>query len=236
MLAKFFYNGKNSREFGLRISDRVGYGLPKPDYDFTSVPGRSGDIVTHNNRFENYELIYSVWAPCPSRNFEDKMREIKSWLSEHKTYSKLSDTFTPDYYREAVFTEISEPKITATVVEFDVTFNCKPYLHRVDGDKWLNLSGTGKLINPEFYSSLPIIEATLPNNDAIGVFSINNSTITVSGCTHIIIDCETQNAYFEGQNLNSKVNTALVELCSGENNYQIEGFSEFSLKPRWRTL
>lgn len=49
----FEYNGIKSSDMGLHIHKKNVYSSPKFDSQFVSVPGRNGDLIVSNNRFEN---------------------------------------------------------------------------------------------------------------------------------------------------------------------------------------
>lgn len=56
-MSYFVYNGRSSEEFGLRIESKNIFSAPEFDAEFTSIPGRSGDLIVSNNCFKNVEVI-----------------------------------------------------------------------------------------------------------------------------------------------------------------------------------
>ncbi len=49
----FTFKGQPSSSFGLIISEKDIYSAPAHDVSFVSVPGRNGDVLIDNNRYEN---------------------------------------------------------------------------------------------------------------------------------------------------------------------------------------
>jgi phage-related protein len=47
----FTYNGRSSEEFGLHIQKKDVFSAPEYDAEFTSIPGRSGDLIVSGRRF-----------------------------------------------------------------------------------------------------------------------------------------------------------------------------------------
>lgn len=133
----FEYNGVKSSSMGLRIQSKNVFSAPKYDAQFVSVPGRNGDLIVSNNRYENVQISYSVFVPAKSiSELSEKITSIKAWLyAEPSSYHKLTDTYDTKFYRKAVFSsslDIEEELNKIGV--FTITFNCKPFRYSLDGD------------------------------------------------------------------------------------------------------
>lgn len=59
-MSYFTYNGRSSEEFGLHIEKKNVFSAPEYDAAFTSIPGRSGDLIVSNRRFANVKVSYTV--------------------------------------------------------------------------------------------------------------------------------------------------------------------------------
>ena len=57
----FEYNGIRSSDMGLHIQRKNVYSSPKYDSSFVSIPGRNGDLIVPNRRYENTQVSYSVY-------------------------------------------------------------------------------------------------------------------------------------------------------------------------------
>lgn len=248
MLSRFWLDEKCSLDFGLRIEKPVGFGSSAASVEKVSIPGRSGDIIISNNRYENYTLTYPVWFRCNKNEVAQRMRAVKAWLNASCDYRRLADTYNEGYFRLASFYSSTEPEVVGNTARFEITFDCKPYLYRCDGDIWLDIpDGTSTIVNPEPFPSCPIIEASIEveaGEVVTAVLSAGNrflrikfnNTGTQTVVKRFIIDCETQDAYYEAENLNEYINTADIQLPSGVSTVLSANFKTLRIKPRWRTL
>lgn len=242
MAVKSFYlDCKKSRDFGILIDTAKPYGAPNLDVNQISVPGRDGDVFVSNERYTNYDVIY----PCGIMgNIPEKMRKIKSWLYGKKGYRKLCDEYTGmDYFRWAFFNSQIEPEVEGDLATFDITFSCKPYLYSFEGQKYKKVNNNTVLFNPEGFASRPLLkiytQMSLPSNDIYINHTHLALDISESDKT-IIIDTETQNAYFYNDgsytNANHIINTADIELKTEANTFSVGSGLELEIMPRWRTL
>lgn len=248
MLSRFWFDDKCSLDFGLRIEKPVGFGSSAASVERTSIPGRSGDIIISNNRFENYPLTYPVWFRSKKDEVAHRTRAVKAWLNSSCDYRRLADSYNEGYFRYAAFYSAIEPEIVGNTAKFEIAFDCKPFLYRTDGDRWLDIPArTSTIINPEPFPSRPMIEATIEaeaGETISGNLFINNHTLSVkfentgtqTAEKHFIIDCETQDAYYEAENLNRYINTADIELPTGTIQIMSQNFKTLKIKPRWRTI
>lgn len=238
MISRFWIDNKSSRDFGLYIDTPNVYESAAADVEYTSVPGRNGDLIISNNRYANVTVSYPTSLYAKDRDeMSYKIGAIKAWLNSSRTYRQLTDTYNRGYFRMASFSESISPTITQNTANFDISFNCKPFMYRNDGEEWITLSAENNIVNPEAFVSKPIIQAEVTN--AIGLVSINNATLRIinatGGTMNITIDCETLNAYNGAENMNKYINSADYALNSGENIITVSG-ANVKIKPRWRRL
>ena len=118
----FTFNGLKSSDFGVYITGEAVYDAPVYDYDFAEVPGRSGDLILDNGRWNNIEVRY----PAAVRDLT-KMQAIRDWLNGPRGYCEPTDDYNPDQYRLAVFSGgLSVSPFNNRAGRFDLVFNCKP--------------------------------------------------------------------------------------------------------------
>ena len=55
---RFIYNGRNSRDFGIVLSGEDTWRKAVPDLERKQIPGRNGDLVLSNQRYNNVKLSY----------------------------------------------------------------------------------------------------------------------------------------------------------------------------------
>lgn len=227
----FYLDGVFSRDLGILVTAPQIHNSPAADVDYTSVPGRSGDLVTDNERYENVTVTYSC---AMFGNLNNKMTRIKSWLNASRGYRKLWDTWDSDYFRYASFSASIEPDIDGEYAEFDIEFNCQPFRYK-QGINSVKFSTTSNgLMNPEPFASRPKIQI----KGTGGYIKIGDQQINISAIDEYVdIDTETQNATKGTVNKNSTIDTADISLLPGKNIITISnGITSIWIDPRWRTL
>ncbi len=225
---EFEFNGVRSTDMGAVITAKPTYTAAARDLTFTTIPGRSGDIITDNNRYGNVTVTYEI-ATVPLLNFrssQDTVYALTQWLYGTHDYAVLRDTYNSGYFRYAVCTGISDPVSEgAGVVTTTVTFNCKPFLYsdagavsstykstdsEAYGSYYERVKITLAMHNPEMWASAPLIRfdgslmASLTVTDSDG----DSQALSYSGSsvTTFIIDKEQENVYDDdGNSLNDKL-------------------------------
>ena len=246
MLNYFEFNGKDSRDMGLLIRDKQTYNQAKRDLSFVSVPGRSGDIIIDNGKYQNVTVQYGVklFTPYhgesnPNQNLAYGIYDLKNWLIADGVYRRLYDSYDSDYYRLACYNgEMSFDTNDIHVVNTTIEFNCKPYRYRVDGDDTIVVNSDSLTVyNPEMYSSLPKMKI-YPRKNGDVLLSVGNSTINLKNVVgYIEIDSETQNAYFGTTNRNLDCSGTFPVLEPGQNTfYFLTNVYRVEVIPRWRAI
>ena len=71
----------SSLEYALLISEKSSYKGAARDVTYTSVPGRSGDLLTDNGRYKNITIPYKLsLLNTTDRSFAVLAHQIKGWL------------------------------------------------------------------------------------------------------------------------------------------------------------
>lgn len=91
-------NDHTSDEFGIYTSEKDIHSAPARDQSFISVPGRNGDVLLDNGRYENVNVSYT----CYCKDLVSNMDEIKAWLCQ-PGYFQLQDGYNPLMIRYASF-------------------------------------------------------------------------------------------------------------------------------------
>lgn len=92
-----YFRGRRLSDFGAVISDTPSYTVAVRELDFTSVPGKSGDIITDKKRFKNMSISYKIshvptWDDMDEQSFVDVLTE---WLLADYDYCILRDSMYP---------------------------------------------------------------------------------------------------------------------------------------------
>lgn len=232
------YNDKSSLDFGLYIVTKGSYNAPARDVNYTSIPGRNGDLITDNGRYSNIIIPYT----CSILNntfypFDTMAHNLKSWLCLKSGYFRLWDSYDPDYFRLASHTgELNIEQELKDVGRLSLAFNCKPYKYSYSGLSVVTFTSPGKLYNAEYLESLPYMK--IIGNGNITLY-INNSAYTFTGIDgYIEIDSEIMNAYKGIIPQNNKMTSVdFPALVPGYNIISWTGnVQKIEIIPRWCCL
>lgn len=231
----FTFAGKNCKDFNVYVSGQGTYNAPARVYSTYEIPGRNGDLYIDEKRFENIELTY------PAFIFEDMITHVdglRNYLLSQKGYQRLEDTYHPDEYRMAVFSDGFEFDVDPRheVSTFDITFRCKPQRFLKSGEKTITLTANGPVYNPTLQEAKPLIRVY-----GTGVLGIGSESITISAAnTYTDIDCEMMDCFKGSENRNSYVTFTdhnFPTLKPGNTNFALNsGISKVEIIPRWWRL
>ena len=235
---QFYFAGKKSYDdMGLIITETPVFSCPIRDIEFTSVPGRSGDIISDNGRYKNIAASYKVAALADEFNIELMLRKIKAWLSASIGYHRLSDTYDPNYFRYATLDgKIDFTQKLRAIGTGTIKFNCKPFRYSAEGQQALTITHETTLYNPEEFESTPHIK--IIGSGDITLYFNNTAFLITSVDGNIEIDGDIMAAY-SGANLqNNKIHfTDFPKLSPGKNNISFVGsVSKIQITPRWCAL
>ena len=230
------FNGESSLDHGAYIGGQQTFNAPQRDVTKVKIPGRNGDLIRDNGRWLNIEVPYNLVI---MDEFRDNAGEIRRWLTEPVGYSRLEDTYHPDYFRLARV----QGTIDFETAAFNLTgktrvvFDCKPQRFLKTGEQEIAVSSGGKIYNQTQYDSKPLIRV-LGTGD--GTVTIGDYVISLSGfTTEVDIDCELQDCFYDGTSQNSKVALAsgFPVLKPGNNLISFTGdVSGVRITGRWFTI
>lgn len=235
MMNFFVYDGKNSQDLGLLISGEKTYNSPSRDVTTVSIPGRSGDLIIDNGRYNNIEISYTVSF---RKDVPEKTRALKAWLLSNAGYRRLEDTYQPEYFRLAAISNSTEFEISINRYGMaELIFNCNPFLFSKGGEQTVTIPVSGgRIYNPEYFESQPTI-TVYGNGD--GVLSVNNVNYNLSSIDgYVTINSDVGLVYKGTENKNSTVNfIEFPTLQVGENIIDwTGGITKVEIVPRWCTL
>ena len=96
------FGGVDFAENGVWLSGSGTFSAPQRDVTMVSVPGRNGDLIIDNGKWNNITVTY----PCFIRdNFDQNMAAFRSLMCSKLGYQKLEDSYHPDEYRLGAFSE-----------------------------------------------------------------------------------------------------------------------------------
>ena len=188
----FTYKGISSKEMHLRVLNDVLFASPTRDVNMIQVPGRDGDLVMDNGRYNS--VIRSI--PCrleaPSHtNVEDLINQINNWLVSDAKFHEFEWENDADFkYLARVEGDVISQRVLSRFGKTTVDFRLHPikYLKSMLTPRQI---ATGTSIFNQFnVEAKPLIRLVGSGNITI---NIGGRSLTLerigSGC---IIDSETQ--------------------------------------------
>lgn len=226
----FIFGGKDCRDYGVYISGQGTYNAPLKSYDRIAIPGRSGDLVMNNHRYENVELTYPAFIYA---NFRQSISRFKEAMLSMDGYQRLEDTYNPEEFRRALYS--GEMDVEATPAnnagQFEVTFTCDPRRFLKSGELPVTVASGGFINNPTLFTSKPLIRVT-----GYGTLDVVEDRILIANqYEYIDIDCEMMDCYHGTDNANGYVTlNDFPELRSGRTGITYSGhITKVEITPHW---
>lgn len=152
----FTFGEYDSRDFGVFITRDGVYNAPRRVYRQIQVPGRNGDLMLDEGRFENIDVTY----PCLIyAGFNANIEGLRNALLSQKGYVRITDSYHPDEYRLGCFSEEFSvlPQVLGDGGTFEVTFNCKPQRFLTGGEVVHEYTEDASINNLTLFASKPLI-------------------------------------------------------------------------------
>lgn len=236
------FNGRSSKDYHIQVEHPPGYDFPERDYETVHVPGRNGDLIIDNGSYKNVDRKYEISVGSMDRLFPSMARDISAWLHSGAAYSRLEDSYEPEYYRMAAYVEEGNiENLLFHGARVEITFNCKPQRFLKTGDKKKKIKNLEVIKNPTFYDALPIVLVYGGSN--VGYVTFENTVINImkGPKNPIIINSEVQDVYDndESENRNSDVvlTNGFPVLKPGNNTISYSGdITSVEVIPKWWIL
>lgn len=234
------FNGVPSQDYGIQVEHLPGYVTPERDYEIVHVPGRNGDVVVDKGSFKNVTRKYEVSLGSDDGTFVKLANDLSNWLYGVSGYSRLEDSYEPDFYRKAIYVDSTEiTNIYGKAARAVITFECKPQRFLKSGEIKQKIINGSVLNNPTKYDAKPLIYISGSGTVklSIGDYEI---TISKSGQWTMTIDCDLEDAYNGTTNMNPylKLNNGVFpKIKMGENRVSYVGtVTSLEIAPNWWTL
>lgn len=231
------FNGVSSMDLHTLVQHPPEYAFPEKDYEATHVPGRNGDIIVDTGSWKNVTRTYDLAIDARQATYTETASKLVQWLHSASSYARLEDSYEPDFYRMAMYTDqgnISNIYRKAGTIE--VSFNCKPQRYFKSGEEPFIFTSNTDYRNPTDFPSKPliIVHGNGSGEIRIGQYYAKINTITDG----MVIDCENKNVYYGSTNCNKQVKIdEFPLLLSGNNSVKFTGgITSIEIIPRWWTL
>lgn len=161
LYGSLIFGGVNSADYGIYISGEGVFNAPSRTVEFVSVPGRNGDVVLDQGRFDNIEVVYPAGTYATDQEgYRKRISDFRNAILSQKGYQKLTDSYHPDEYRMAIYVaglEVSSVNQNMAG-EFDLTFNCKPQRWLTEGESDVLVDSGDILENSTPFDAFPIVK------------------------------------------------------------------------------
>lgn len=248
----------SSKSYGVYLTGEGVYDSPQRDVEMISIPGRNGQLVRDNGRWENITLTYraGIYAATQEefaetvRAFRDRIEfsEINN-ISGGRPYLYIYDDYNTDEFRLGIFKggfEVS-PVAYGQAGEFDIVFDCKPQRFLKSGETDVAIASSGRdITNPTGFKALPLIKFRLTgtgeNSITFTSSNVEMGKITTNGAplnTDIYVDCEVGEAYYFVSGNRVSVNeyvsigASLPSLIGNTTITYTSNVSNVRITPRW---
>ena len=231
----FTLNGVSSTTYGVYISGQGTFNAPARDYNIIPVPGRNGDLVGPEKRFQNGTLVYPAFIYS---NFDTNIADFRNFLLSLVGYHDLTDTYHPNEIRKVLFKGPFDAEVEKKndAGRFDLEFVCKPQRYLASGNTKTTLTANGSITNPTKFASQPLLRVY-----GTGALGIGSQTVTITQAdVYTDIDCEMMDCFKGTTNKNMYVQLTdhnFPVLESGVNNISLgTGITKVEITPRWWTV
>ena len=206
----------DSRDHNAFVRKKNTFDRTGRDLSFISVPGRDGDIVIDNKKHKNKKIEY----------------ELSLFASQHSELSENENFFySLEDMKRVLIISTHTPHARC-----DLTFNCKPFLYRIDGDEKQTITAKNTVLyNPEMYDSLPYIKIYGNGDIYLHIGGGQYNFLNVTG--FVECDSDSMNVYKQMVNKNNDYQANSFPILSpGNNTISWYGnVSKIEITPRWRT-
>ena len=225
------WHGVSSDDVGVFVEHYPNIPIPVRHQTFLTIPGRNGGILIAQNTFDNVSLNYDIFI-TESANVTVVTRSVLEWLLV-PGYQELTDSYDTGITRYAYFnTDAEFENVLNKMGRATITFSAKP-------QRYITTALTPEvysaaLENPTQNDARPLI---ICHGSGTGQLTVGNTVIDLAD-SEIVLDCENQQAYYDGTNMNSQMTGDFPVLPGGATtsiSYS-GGITSVEVAPRWYYL
>lgn len=189
------FGGINSADYNVWISGSEAYGAPERSIERVSVPGRNGDLVIDNGKWNNITINYPAFIP---NGFNPQFDYFRSEIMKLRGYHRLEDSYHPDEYRMACLVGGITPKNVGAFFrngDFTLTFNCKPQRFLKSGDDPIQIFQPRMKSTDVCTNYVPVNSSELVFNVACGAEESPIIVINTYDASHTQLTTRSYSAY-----------------------------------------
>lgn len=234
----FTYKGIRNDEMHLRVLNDVVFESPTRDVNVIQVPGRDGDLIVDNGRFNT--VIRSI--PCRievpnGENVEETIHKISQWLVDDGNFHPFTWDNDPEFtYLARVSGSVVSNRLLKTLGHTTIDFQLHPVKYLKTSLNETQIIESGRIHNPYGVTAKPLIRVIGDGNITI---HIGGRPLVLQGIVlGCIIDTETQTiTSLSGQlTIFERMRSPFPVLTPGENQITGPRFVQIHVTPRLGAL
>lgn len=160
----FSFNGVSLSSFGGRIIEAPTHTIASRDKTFTKIYGQSGDELIDNGSYNNvtFSVEIGFFTFVSQQTAQQLARAIIDWLAPLQDgYYQYRDTENEGYFTQAALVNFDQvQREMRTFLKATLTFNRVPFWYSDSGTHGITFNNQGLFVNPEDYSSEPVLNLT----------------------------------------------------------------------------
>lgn len=235
------YNNTPSTDIRLIVENKPNYEIAERNVENIQIPGRNGDVLIDHGTYKNVIRKYNIVVEDVengSGDFVSLSSSLASWLMSGNKYSRLEDSYTPDYYMLAYCRNTLEVLNMMDIVgRATIEFERKPQRFLKIGERAVQISNGETLYNPTVFKSKPIF--IIKGTGTVTINAKYTIKVVESKYGSVTVNCDIKDVYKDGINLNSSVElpNGFPVLDKGKNIISYSStITSVSIVPNWWTL
>ena len=228
----FLWNGVKSTDYGIHVSEHPPITLPAERQTATSIPGRSGSLITleGDDVYDEMTLSCTCWMDDTA-----KIPAIAQWLKGSGTITFANRL--GGYYEARVTNQISFAQVLKgrPHCSFSVNFRCQPFFY-LDDSEDITMTTSGMYIeNKGTVFAEPVLQVTLSSDAEI---TLGGKLFELTGVTGTVtIDTPKQECYQEYTSMNGCMSGDYPIIpVPGAYVSWTGGVEKIVVEPHWRCL
>ena len=188
----FTYKGIKSKEMHLRVLNDVSFASPSRDVKMIQVPGRDGDLVMDNGRYESVirSILCRLEAPTGT-NVETLISQINNWLIDDAGFHPFTWENDPDFkYLARVEKDVVSQRVLSRFGKTIIDFRIHPIKYLKSSLIEQQITSGTNVENPFSIEAKPMIRI-VGNGDM--TLNIGGRPLVLRGISGgCLVDSETQ--------------------------------------------
>lgn len=233
----FRYDGVDASAYGLVVYGGNVDEIAAKSIEAIEIPGRNGVLHLDNGRWMERTQTYMVYIPTlESISYSGRLAWVRTTYGQRKGYLRLEDTFNPDEYSLATFTDAVAPESMAfrTMGIITLTFQCRPERFLKTGD--VKLTNPGTVVNPTGMPAKPLIRVY---GTGAGTLLVGDQIIYIDSINEYVdLDSDLMDAFKGHTNCNGNIRLDKFPVFeAGSTGVSVTGgLTSVEVTPRWWRL